>query len=156
MSSIQENNTEEENTSSQQIIEQAAETDLNLNTDVIHNRTTTYTSLSELYGVQLFTNQRFAEKQNYENSINLKEKNVLESIFVDKSATKDMDSEITKGLFQKPLVIAKQQGYTEKTGAFNGGFAAGAMLLTIIFVVVLARYLKQGNKKKTAEEITNE
>ena len=33
-------------------------TDLNPNTDIVHNRTTTYTSLSELYGVQLFTDKR--------------------------------------------------------------------------------------------------
>ena len=29
--------------------------DLDLNTDIVHNKTNTYNSLSDLYGIQLFT-----------------------------------------------------------------------------------------------------
>lgn len=155
MSQIQETNAKQQET--QQDTEQEnTETDLNLNTDIIHNRTTTYTSLSELYGVQLFTNQRLEEKQSYEESLNLKEKNVAESIFVDKSATKDVDREVTEKMFQEPLVIAKQQEYTGAAAASRGMFAAGAILISVIFIFFLIRYLKPGKKKKTTEETSYE
>lgn len=155
MSEIQETNAKQQET--QQDTEQEnTETDLNLNTDIIHNRTTTYTSLSELYGVQLFTNQRLEEKQSYEESLNLKEKNVAESIFVDKSATKDVDREVTEKMFQEPLVIAKQQEYTGAATASRGMFAAGAILISVIFIFFLIRYLKPGKKKKTTEETSYE
>ena len=85
------------------------ETDLNLNTDIVHNRGTTYTSLSELYGVQLFTDLRLEEQQGYETKLNLKEKNVHNNIFVNKLVTKDADQETKGTLFQEPLVIAKKQ-----------------------------------------------
>lgn len=134
------------------------DTDLELNTDIVHNRTTTYTSLSELYGVQLFTNQRLEEKRSYEADINLKERNVEESIFVNKSATKDIDRQVTRELFQEPLVIAKQQDYTGTTTASRGIFVAGAVLISIIFAMVFTNYLKPGKKKKKkiTEEISNE
>lgn len=151
MSEIQENNTEQQDTQ-----QENTETDLNLNTDIVHNRTTTYTSLSELYGVQLFTNRRMEEKQSYEENLNLKEKNVAESIFVDKSATKDVDREVTNKMFQEPLVIARQQEYTGAATASRGMFAAGAILISVIFMIVLIRYLKPGKKKKTTEETSYE
>lgn len=35
--------------------------DLDLNTDIVHNKTNTYNSLSDLYGIQLFTDARMEE-----------------------------------------------------------------------------------------------
>ena len=152
---IQQQNTQQD-TQQQDTQRENTETDLNLNTDIIHNRTTTYASLSELYGVQLFTNQRLEEKQSYEESLNLKEKNVAESIFVDKSATKDVDREVIQKVFQEPLVIAKQQEYTGTAAASRGMFAVGAIFISIIFIMLLIKYLKPGKKRKTTEETNYE
>lgn len=160
MNEIQETNTQQQDTqqqdTQQDTQQENTETDLNLNTDIIHNRTTTYTSLAELYGVQLFTNQRLEEKQNYEESLNLKKKNVAESIFIDKSATKDVDREVTEKMFQKPLVIAKQQEYTGAATASRGMFAVGAIFISAIFIILLIKYLRPAKKKKTTEETSYE
>lgn len=155
MSEIQENNTEQQDTQ-QDTQQENTETDLNLNTDIVHNRTTTYTSLSELYGVQLFTNKRMEEKQSYEENLNLKEKDVAESIFVDKSVTKDVDREVANKVFREPLVIVRQQEYTGAATASRRMFAAGAIFISVIFMILLIRYLKPGKKKKATEETSYE
>lgn len=143
MSQVQEPNEEQEDTS----------TDLNLNTDIVHNRTTTYTSLSELYGVQLFTDKRLLDKQNYEANMNLKEKNVADSIFINKLATKDIDNEIIGVLFQEPLVIVKKQDYSENTTTSRGIFIVGAVIISAIFIIILTRYIKSQKKHRRGDKL---
>ncbi|MDE7434822.1 MAG: hypothetical protein K2N01_03215 [Lachnospiraceae bacterium] len=118
-------------------------TDLNLNTDIIHNRTTTYRSLSDLYGVDLFTDQKMEEKQRYEANLRDETERVRRSVFIDKEKVSDADYDLTGQLFREPLTIAKKQDYTENVWNAESIGIIGSIVICGVFLFLWIRYWKK-------------
>ena len=85
--------------------------DLDLNTDIVHNKTNTYNSLSDLYGIQLFTDARMEETRikNIENG--KKEKDLYQNLFIDTYNRKNTNEQITGTIFQERMVIIMNKDY---------------------------------------------
>lgn len=128
------------------------QSDLDLNSDIIRNRTETYTSLSDLYDVQLFTDQRVEENQQYRERKEKEEKKVTDGVFINQTAAADVDAQRITELFAEPLVIKKNQDYTGNTAAKTGFFIGGAVLIILVFVVMITGYFKKKKQTKEVEE----
>lgn len=115
-------------------------TDLNLNTDIIHNRSATYSALSDLYGVDLFTDQKAQERQQYEARLNNETERIRRSVFINSGEVSDADYDLTEQLFREPLTIAKKQGYTEHAWSFGLVGTIGSAVICAIFLIVWLRY----------------
>ncbi|MCI5740522.1 MAG: hypothetical protein SO445_10830 [Lachnospiraceae bacterium] len=128
------------------------QSDLDLNPDIIRNRTETYTSLSDLYDVQLFTDQRVEENRQHRERKEKEEKKVTDGVFINQTAAADVDAQRITELFAEPLVIKKNQDYTGNTAAKTGFFIGGAVLIILVFVVMITGYFKKKKQTKEAEE----
>lgn len=118
-------------------------TDLNLNTDIIHNRTTTYRSLSDLYGVDLFTDQKTEERERYEAKLRDETERIRHSVFIDKDKVSDADYDLAGQLFREPLTIAKKQDYTENVWNSEPIGIIGSIVICGIFLFLWIRYWKK-------------
>lgn len=123
-------------------------TDLKLNTDIIHNRTTTYDSLSDLYGVDLFTDEKIEERQQYEQHVTQENEALRHGIFVGSSNIEDRDAELTEWLFQEPITIAKKQNYEEDTLMNRGILGLGTLLICSIYIVIWIQYRKKHKRRE--------
>lgn len=136
----------------EELTQQDSQSDLDLNTEIVHNRKETYTSLSDLYGIQLFTDQRMEENRQYQEKIEQKEKGVTESIFINKTFMQNVDQQTINKLFAEPLSITKNQDYTNNTMAKNGFFIAGSIIIIGVFIAMTARYFKKRKQMRNMEE----
>ena len=79
--------------------------DLDLNTDIVHNKTNTYNSLSDLYGIQLFTDARMEETRikNIENG--KKEKDLYQNLFIDTYNRKNTNEPVSYTHLTLPTIL---------------------------------------------------
>ncbi len=120
--------------------------DLELNTDIIRNRTETYTSLSDLYNIHLFTNQRVADNESRRQKEAEEEREMSEQIFVSGKIEDNTDKAILGELFAEPLTIKKNQNYDENIMAGNSVPVIGAIVIVIVFAVITVRYFKKNKR----------
>lgn len=120
--------------------------DLELNTDIIRNRTETYTSLSDLYHIQLFTNQRVADNQARKEQETKTEHQMTEQIFVSGKIEDSTDKKMIEELFAEPFTIKKNQNYDGNIVARNKVPIIGAAVIVIIFVIVTVKYFKKNKR----------
>ncbi len=120
--------------------------DLELNTDIIRNRTETYTSLSDLYNIHLFTNQRVADNESRRQKEAEEEREMSEQIFVSGKIEDNTDKAILGELFAEPLTIKKNQNYDGNIMAGNSVPVIGAIVIVIVFAVITVRYFKKNKR----------
>ena len=117
--------------------------DLDLNTDIVHNKTNTYNSLSDLYGIQLFTDVRIEEMRikNIENR--KKEKDLYQNLFIDTYNRKNTNEQIIGTLFQERMVIIMNKDYEKAEQQSQRMLGIGILVIVLIFVIIWYRYLKK-------------
>ncbi len=129
--------------------------DLDLNTDIVHNKTNTYNSLSDLYGIQLFTDVRIEEMRikNIENR--KKEKDLYQNLFIDTYNRKNTNEQIIGTLFQERMVIIMNKDYEKAEQQSQRMLGIGILVIVLIFVIIWYRYLKK-KKERMIEESSYE
>ena len=129
--------------------------DLDLNTDIVHNKTNTYNSLSDLYGIQLFTDARMEETRikNIENG--KKEKDRYQNLFIDTYNRKNTNEQITGTIFQERMVIIMNKDYEKAEQQSQRMLGIGILVIVLIFVIIWYRYLKK-KKERMIEESSYE
>ena len=129
--------------------------DLDLNTDIVHNKTNTYNSLSDLYGIQLFTDVRIEEMRikNIENR--KKEKDLYQNLFIDTYNRKNTNEQIIGTLFQERMVIIMNKDYEKAEQQSQRMLGIGIRVIVLIFVIIWYRYLKK-KKERMIEESSYE
>ena len=129
--------------------------DLDLNTDIVHNKTNTYNSLSDLYGIQLFTDVRIEEMRikNIENR--KKEKDLYQNLFIDTYNRKNTNEQIIGTLFQERMVIIMNKDYEKAEQQSQRMLGIGILVIVLIFVIIWYRYLKK-KKDRMIEESSYE
>ena len=125
--------------------------DLDLNTDIVHNKTNTYNSLSDLYGIQLFTDARMEETRikNIENG--KKEKDLYQNLFIDTYNRKNTNEQITGTIFQERM----NKDYEKAEQQSQRMLGIGILVIVLIFVIIWYRYLKK-KKERMIEESSYE
>ena len=125
-----------------------------MNTDIVHNKTNTYNSLSDLYGIQLFTDARMEETRikNIENG--KKEKDLYQNLFIDTYNRKNTNEQIT-GTFQERMVIIMNKDYEKAEQQSQRMLGIGILVIVLIFVIIWYRYLKK-KKERMIEESSYE
>lgn len=124
--------------------------DLDLDTDVIHEDSTSYQSLLDKNHIDLFSDEHMKEEQKYENRLKKKDNEVLNCLFVKQSNARNTDDKYNEILFQQPMVIDKQKSYQNNAGRSKEIVAVGTIAISVIFIMVMVRYLKKS--KKVMEE----
>lgn len=132
------------------------ENDLELNTDIVHNRFKTYNSLSDLYGIQLFTDQRTEEIKQYTQKQERKEKDIKENIFVNQSESKEKEDSLVEELFSERMVIVMNQDYEREMKQEQSLFLAGGIIIFLFFGIIWGRYFKKRKNQKIEEESSYE
>lgn len=132
------------------------ENDLELNTDIVHNRYKTYNSLSDLYGIQLFTDQRVEEVKQYTQKQERKEKDIKENIFVNQSESEEKEDSLVEGLFSERMVIVMNQDYEQEMKQQQSFFWAGGIIIVLFFGIIWGRYFKKKKNQKIEEESSYE
>lgn len=125
--------------------------DLDLNTDIVHNKTNTYNSLSDLYGIQLFTDARMEETRikNIENG--KKEKDLYQNLFIDTYNRKNTNEQITGTIFQERMVIIMNKDYEKAEQQSQRMLGIGILVIVLIFVIIWYRYLKKKTERMIEE-----
>ena len=117
--------------------------DLELDTDVIHESGSTYQSLLDQNQIDLFSDERFDQKDNEKLQLKENENNIVKGLFLDKTGTVTDDFTYNELLFLQPMVIEKKQNYgTEEKESF-ALVMVGSGVLLVIFLLVMTRYYKQ-------------
>ncbi len=123
-----------------------AETKLNFDEEILQNKGNTYSSLTELNKVPLFTID-FKETVAYVNQKEIQNQQyVMSQIFVNKMKEEQMDSVIVQMMFQQDTqrTIKKEQVMTEQTDTWLYPFTGCAFG---IFFAVLIGYCKKKNRR---------
>ena len=128
------------------------ENDLELNTDIVHNRSKTYNSLSDLYGIQLFTDSRMEENEQSAREQEEKEREIKENIFVSRSKTKEKEQNFIQELFDERMVIVMNQDYEKEIRQERTFFWAGGIMICLLFGILWGNYLKKKKQQKIEEE----
>lgn len=121
--------------------------DLDLNTNILHEDSTTYQSLLEKNRIDIFTKEHIKERKQYEMNLKKKEDNILNALFVKQTVNNNMNDIYATKLFQKPMVIDKQKSYQNNIDHSTQIVVIGTIVLTICFLIVMIRYFKRSNKK---------
>lgn len=126
--------------------------DLELDTDVIHESGSTYRSLLEQNQIDLFSDERFDQKENEKLQLKENENNIVKGLFLDKTGTVTDDFTYNELLFLQPMVIEKKQNYgTEEKESF-ALVMVGSSVLLVIFLLVMTRYYKQRKQREEHDE----
>lgn len=126
--------------------------DLELDTDVIHESGSTYQSLLDQNQIDLFSDERFDQKENEKLQLKEKENNIVKGLFLGKTGTVTDDFTYNELLFLQPMVIEKKQNYgTEEKESF-ALVMVGSGVLLVIFLLVMTRYYKQRKQREEHDE----
>lgn len=124
--------------------------DINLNMDVLNKNNETYTSITDLYNVHIFTDsdmEKFLksgeERETYYTDIR-------KSIFLTDICESD---EIENKLFTSRLSLSKKQIVADKEDTFNKSIYLVGIMLCILFILGIVRYniYRAIRRKKNAD-----
>lgn len=122
--------------------------DLELDTDVIHENGSTYESLLDQNQIDLFSDERFEQKEHEKLQIKESEKNIVQGLFLGNTETEAGDFTYNELLFLQPMVIEKKQSY--ETGGKESGMIVwiGSAVLLLIFILIMTRYCGHRRQKE--------
>lgn len=130
----------------------ATEAELNLKTEVLKNRQKDYSSLTDINGMNLFTDDvmKLIEKENKE-KVEQKQKN-KDKLFVGKVDNSKSEKIDTKLLFNNPVVFNKSMDSTEGRYLIEPLIIAITAIGTIgVFILTRRSYKKRGREENESD-----
>lgn len=126
--------------------------DLKLNTDIIHENGSTYESLLDQNKIDLFSDERFQQKKNETLQSDKKEKDIVQGLFLGYNGTEGDGFLYNELLFSQPMVIEKKQDFQTDDTQSGVIVWVGSTVLLVVFILVMARYLKQMRQREEHDE----
>ena len=122
--------------------------ELLLQPEVLKDRGTTYTSLSDLYQVSVFTNDMVEQTKGIQDEKSEQEHKVQESIFINKEVTNKQEVPLKERLFVTMAGMTKKQDYREAEKVGSSYFMVVVVFISVLFGAVLYRYSYIRKKKR--------
>jgi hypothetical protein len=120
--------------------------DVNVDPSVLHERSDTYSSLTDIYGVEVFTDEFRKKVEDYQQEQQDTYNNIKEEIFI-KSPDADTDpySQVTANLFMDDNWIVKEAPPEEKSDVI-AALPIVAMVCIMTYILLL-QYVEKRRKK---------
>lgn len=122
--------------------------ELKLNTDVVNNRTETYSSLTDIYGIPIFSNELEGKVKGYQEEQAIQRAKTEQQLFIKTMNDTTSDYEqITEQLFmQTQVLVIKNNAEITKASPIFPIVILGIM--TVIFTVSLIKIIKRKKRKE--------
>ncbi len=112
--------------------------DIKLDMEVLRQNNETYTSVTDLYGVHIFTDTDMKEFQIRETMENSCYDGIKQTIFLDKWEGKN--NLVQSSLFLKETSVSKRQEVLDNSVKTNIGMFFIGFLVLVIFILSMIRY----------------
>lgn len=112
--------------------------DIQLNMDALNRNDSTYTSVTDLYNVNIFTNHNMQEFEARETEKSSELTSVSENVFV--RSKENTTESVQKVLFSEEISISKKQEVSDTAAIKNNSISFLGGLGIIIFILVVVRY----------------
>lgn len=125
--------------------DQNSSTGLELNISVLNERGETYTSLSDLYSISVYTDRVMKTAAAFQEEKAEKEKQMQNSIFIYKESKDNKDEELTGKLFTASFHQSRKIDYVPEEDQNIFIYISAGVLLSVVFALLMVRY---GNRRK--------
>lgn len=120
---------------------------IDLKTDILYENSDTYVSVTDLYNVNIFTNEfmeMFKEKENMQNRYY---ENIGQTVFLDEKQEEDM--EVPKALFLEKMDLSKKQDVSDKQSDSMVGQLLIGLIIFVVFILSMIQYsLRRAVRRK--------
>lgn len=114
------------------------EKSIDLKTDILYGNSDTYVSVTDLYNVNIFTDEYMELFTKKENTQQRYYENIEQAVFLTEGEPEDV--KVSETLFLEKVDLSKKQDVADKQSGFMTGYLLIGMIIFVVFILSMIQY----------------